>query len=122
MLRVIDPTIETVTSVHSGASTGQELSACVELEWTGRFGTLEGRGYRGDHGTSADACLIGVTSTGERKAFLLEFKYTEAYADGDWKGEGGKGANGGGFMWKRPKAFHMIDPKQHRRWGADCRR
>lgn len=92
MLRVVDPTIETVASIHSRAANGQGLCAYVELEWTGRVGTLEGRGSRGANATSADACLIGVTSTGERKAFLLEFKYTEAYADGGWKGEGAKGS------------------------------
>jgi hypothetical protein len=92
MLRVVDPTIETVERIHCEGPTGQALSAYVELEWTGRVGTLEGRGSRGAHATSADACLIGVTSTGERKAFLLEFKYIEAYRNGVWQGEGEKGA------------------------------
>jgi hypothetical protein len=93
MLRVLDPTIETVVRIESSGADGRPLSSFVELEWTGREGTLEGRGSRGAHATSADACLVGVTAAGQRKAFLLEFKYTESYTRDASKGMGEKGAN-----------------------------
>lgn len=92
MLRVLDPTIETVVRIESLGPDGRPLSSFVELEWTGREGTLEGRGSRGAHATSADACLVGVTAAGQRKAFLLEFKYTESYPRDVSKGIGEKGA------------------------------
>ncbi len=92
MLRVLDPTIETVAAIVSIGADGRPLSSFVELEWTGREGTLEGRGSRGAYATSADACLVGVTAAGQRKGFLLEFKYTESYASDVSKGTGAKGA------------------------------
>jgi hypothetical protein len=92
MLRTVDAEIEAVTRIELRGADDQAISSFVELEWTGRMGTLEGRGSRGANATSADACLIGVTSTGERRAFLLEFKYTESYSNDKWRGKGEKGA------------------------------
>ena len=91
MLRVLDPEIANVAPLEYEGPGRRAISAYVELEWTGRVGTLEGRGSRGDRATSADACLIGVTESGARRAFLLEFKYTEAYRVGESKGVGDQG-------------------------------
>jgi hypothetical protein len=79
MLQSIDADIVDVASVPFTAKDRSEASSLVELEWTGRTGTLEGRGSRGAHATSADACLIGVTATGRRRLYLIECKYTERY-------------------------------------------
>jgi hypothetical protein len=90
MLRKLDPEIVRVAPLEYETPGGHAISSYVELEWTGRVGTLEGRGSRGDRATSADGCLVGVTANGARRVFLLEFKYTEAYS-GAFKGAGDEG-------------------------------
>jgi hypothetical protein len=94
MLRSLDPEIVDVAPVPYTAPNGRQESSLVELEWTGRKGTLEGHGSRGSRATSADACVIGVTSSGARRLFLFETKYTESYTTGaGWKGGGSEGEN-----------------------------
>jgi hypothetical protein len=92
MLRSLDPEIVDVAPVPYTAPNGRSESSLVELEWTGRKGTLEGRGSRGSRATSADACVIGVTSAGARRLFLFECKYTESYTTrAGWRGDGPRG-------------------------------
>lgn len=81
MLRALDPDIDGVAPVPFTSPNGQD-SSLIELEWTGRVGTLEGSGSRGMNATSADACLIGVTGKGVRRLYLIECKYTEDYTTG----------------------------------------
>jgi hypothetical protein len=87
MLRSIDADIVGVAPVPYTTPRGAPASSLVELEWTGRAGTLEGHGSRGSRATSADACLVGITAAGARRLFLIECKYTEQYTTrGSWKG------------------------------------
>ena len=65
----------------------------VEFEWTGLGGPLEGVGTRGANATSIDAFLVAETASGRRRAYLLEWKYTEQYlaARPRFKGRGSSG-------------------------------
>jgi hypothetical protein len=52
----------------------------VEFEFIGQCPRLEERAFtRGANCTSVDAFMIGRTAHGARRAFLVEWKYTEAY-------------------------------------------
>ena len=56
----------------------------VAFELIGPRQYLKERGFtRGAHCTSVDGAMIGRTSTGERRLFLIEWKYTESYAKED---------------------------------------
>ncbi len=64
----------------------------VDFEWVGLNRTLEGGPYtRGAHATSADALLVGVLPGGRRRAYLMEWKYTECYRPKHWLGKGDAG-------------------------------
>jgi hypothetical protein len=65
----------------------------VEFEWTEMGGPLEGVGTRGANATSIDAFLVAETASGRRRAYLLEWKYTEQYlaARPRFKGRGSSG-------------------------------
>ena len=66
-------------------------SSTVEFEWIGLGHALEGEAYttRGEFATSIDAFMVAETRVG-RRAYLLEWKYTESYGKND-KGCGRKG-------------------------------
>ena len=66
-------------------------SSTVEFEWIGLGHALEGEAYttRGEFATSIDAFMVAETRVG-RRAYLLEWKYTESYGKND-KGRGRKG-------------------------------
>ena len=66
-------------------------SSTVEFEWIGLGHALEGEAYttRGEFATSIDAFMVAETRVG-RRAYLLEWKYTESYGEND-KGRGRKG-------------------------------
>lgn len=68
----------------------------VEFEWIGLGKSLEGRTGRGANNTSIDAFMVADTCTG-RRAYLMEWKYTEKYKGGDYKGESDKGE----VRWQR---------------------
>ena len=51
----------------------------VEFEWIGLDRSLEGRRTRGAQTTSIDAFVVAKTETGQRRAYLLEWKYVEQY-------------------------------------------
>lgn len=92
LLQALDSDIVDVHPVPFTTQNGEEGSSYVELEWTGRVGTLEGSGSRGAHATSVDACLMGITAGGVRRLYLFEFKYCEEYTTGTaYKGAGSAG-------------------------------
>ena len=62
----------------------------VEFEWIGLEKSLEGGTSRGEYETSVDSFLIAETDKG-RRAYLMEWKYTEEGGDGDDKGAGRSG-------------------------------
>jgi len=72
---------------------GGSLSSLVEFEWVGLTTPLEGDvpHVRGAKVTSVDALILADLQTGGRRAYLLEWKYVEAYS-GEYLGDGRKGA------------------------------
>lgn len=71
ILNEIDPEVIKAEVVDDG---------CVEFEFIGERQYLRERGFsRGAHCTSVDAFMIGRTAHDERRAFLIEWKYTESY-------------------------------------------
>jgi hypothetical protein len=96
-LRTLDHDVEAVILIeHSG------LSSPVEFEWLGLDSTLEGSAYtRGANATSADAFMLAECTGGSRRAYLLEWKYVEAYAIGQSKGKGRAGET-------RRKRYHDL--------------
>lgn len=56
----------------------------VEFEFIGEKQYLKERGFtRGANCTSVDAVMIGLLKTGEKRLYLIEWKYTEEYASED---------------------------------------
>ena len=87
-LQAMDGDVRAVVDVnHEGRSFP------VEFEWLGIPRSLEGESTRGAHNTSVDAFLVAETTTGRRRAYLLEWKYVEQYQSTrpDFKGEGRSG-------------------------------
>jgi len=86
-LQTLDRDVEAVIPIeHNG------LTSPVEFEWVGPDSTLEESAYtRGANATSADAFMLAQCSDGSRRAYLLEWKYVEAYEVGGYKGEGRSG-------------------------------
>ena len=75
ILRAVDPEITRAVPVDQGF---------VEFEFIGKHQYLEERSFtRGANCTSIDAFMIGETTTGARRAFLIEWKYTESYSRKD---------------------------------------
>ena len=73
-LRAIDDDVESVVDiVHDGRK------APAELEWIGVPKGLDGNS-RGSLTTSVDAFVIAETSAGQRRAYLIEWKYVENYS------------------------------------------
>lgn len=70
---------------------GASFSSLIEFEWTGAKGSLEGRGSRGANATSADALIVAETMQGIRRAYLIEWKYTEEYCTPKYRGDGKSG-------------------------------
>ena len=88
VLRALDDdVVEVVNICHEGHTSP------VEFEWIGLGQSLEGGRIRGSQNTSVDAFLVAVTSSGARRAYLLEWKYVERYLSSrpEFKGEGTKG-------------------------------
>jgi len=86
-LQALDRDVEAAIPIkHNG------LISPVEFEWLGIDSTLEESAYtRGAHATSADAFMLAECAGGSRQAYLLEWKYVEAYEAGRYKGEGRAG-------------------------------
>ena len=87
-LRSLDNDVRSVVDIRHGG-----LSSPVEFEWLGIPHSLEGGNTRGALNTSIDAFLLAETSSGGRRAYLLEWKYVEQYlaTRADFKGEGKAG-------------------------------
>ena len=84
-IRAIDDDVECIVEIHH-----EGRVSSVEFEWNGLPRSLEGRRGRGAHNTSVDAFVVAETSTG-RRAYLMEWKYTEKYQVGAYKGAGNDG-------------------------------
>ena len=84
VLRAIDGDVQGVIPIEHG-----ETKSPVELEWIGVDGPLEegAAPTRGANTTSVDAFMVAKTATG-RRAYLLEWKYTETYRRGNNLGQG----------------------------------
>lgn len=86
MLRAVDNDVTGVVEiVHTNMRTS------VEIEWIGLVHALEGADVntRGAYSTSVDAFIVAET-TNVRRAYLLEWKYVEAYHGKDL-GDGKRG-------------------------------
>ena len=88
MLSAIDDDVTGIVTIEDPTA---GTSSPVEFEWIGLTHALEGKGEtrRGQFSTSVDAFLVAETPVG-RRAYLLEWKYTESY-DANDKGRGRKG-------------------------------
>lgn len=89
LLAAIDEDITGIAMIDDPTA---RTSSPVEFEWIGLGHALEGESEttRGEFSTSVDAFLLAETRKG-RRAYLLEWKYTESYGAND-KGQGRKGA------------------------------
>ena len=88
VLQSLDPDVRDVVDIqHEG-----QISP-VEFEWVGIPHSLEGGRRRGAFETSVDAFMVAETSSGQRRAYLLEWKYVERYlrARPEYKGAGTEG-------------------------------
>jgi hypothetical protein len=86
-LQALDSNVEAVTPIkHNG------LISPLEFEWLGLSSTLEESAYtRGANATSADAFMLAECVGGSWRAYLFEWKYSEAYEIGRYQGEGRAG-------------------------------
>ena len=73
-LRTLDGDVSAVADIsHEGHT------SLVEFEWLGIPRSLEGGSTRGANNTSVDAFLVAQLVSGDRRAYLLEWKYVEQY-------------------------------------------
>ena len=73
-LRTLDGDVCAVADISPDGHT-----SLVEFEWLGVPRSLEGGRTRGANNTSVDAFLVAETTSGSRRAYLLEWKYVEQY-------------------------------------------
>ena len=85
LVSVIDTDIERVVEICH-----ENRKSRVEFEWIGNPLSLECTSSRGANSTSVDAFIIAETKSGSRRAYLMEWKYTERYSRTDY-GEGRSG-------------------------------
>ena len=91
LLAVLSAIDDDVTGIVGIDDPKAGTSSTVEFEWIGLEHALEGDEYttRGEYATSIDAFMVAETFAG-RRAYLLEWKYTESYGKNDM-GFGRKG-------------------------------
>ena len=95
VIRAIDSDVRDIVEIaHDGDASP------VEFEWIGLERSLEGGTTRGANNTSVDAFVVAGTATG-RRAYLMEWKYTEDYKGAEDKGPGDEGATRRGRYAKR---------------------
>ena len=113
VLRAIDDDVVDVVNIEYEGL--RAPPAPVEFEWTGMGGSLEGNNIRGAQSTSVDAFLVAKTRAGQRRAYLIEWKYTEQYlrTHPKYKGEGSQGDT----RWRR-YGKHYYGPHTSFDWGA----
>ena len=73
-LQVLDGDVSAVVGITHDGHTSP-----VEFEWLGIPRSLEGGRTRGANNTSIDAFMVAETTSGRRRAYLLEWKYVEQY-------------------------------------------
>lgn len=93
ILRHIDGDVrEVIPLAYNRPVAKDTVPSLVEFEWVGAETCLEGGpGIRGANTTSADALIVGVTSSGLRRAYLFEWKYVEEYEGAKYLGDGKSG-------------------------------
>ena len=79
LVSVIDTDIERVVEICH-----ENRKSRVEFEWIGNPLSLECTSSRGANSTSVDAFIIAETKSGSRRAYLMEWKYTERYSRTDY--------------------------------------
>ena len=87
VVRAIDRDVRDIVAIRH-----KDNLSPVEFEWIGLGGPLElGEAKtRGANVTNVDAFMVAKTSAGIRRAYLIEWKYTEENK-GEYYGEGSKG-------------------------------
>lgn len=77
VLQALDDDIDSVVEIES-----EGTSSPVEFEWIGVDHALEGPTIRtrGKLSTSVDAFMVVRSTTGHRRAYLIEWKYVESYS------------------------------------------
>ena len=87
-LWALDKDVRAVVGIHQ-----EGRISPVEFEWLGIPKSLEGGVTRGAQNTSVDAFLVAETITGHRRAYLIEWKFTEHYQSTRpaFKGDGKSG-------------------------------
>ena len=87
-LRAIDDDVEGVVDIHH-----EGRKSLVEFEWIGVPQSLECNLSRGANSTSVDTFVVAETESGGKRAYLIEWKYTESYSRGvsSYKGKGSAG-------------------------------
>lgn len=86
VLRAIDDDVQDVIEIVDGKGN----QSPVEFEWTGIDKSLEGGTHRGQYETSVDSFVVAETDRG-RRAYLMEWKYTESGGSGRYMGKGREG-------------------------------
>ncbi len=88
LLAAVDDDVTSIVTIEAPIA---GTSSPVEFEWIGLGHALEDQSEtrRGEFSTSVDAFLVAETRSG-RRAYLLEWKYTESYRKNDM-GRGQKG-------------------------------
>lgn len=84
--RAIDDDVEGIVNIRD-----EDKSSPIEFEWIGLGNSLEGKDTRGSNTTSVDAFMIARTKASHLRAYLMEWKYTESYTVGKYKGTGKSG-------------------------------
>ena len=108
VLQSLDTDVREVVDIHH-----EGRHSPVEFEWIGTNESLEGGRRGGAYETSVDAFMIADTVSGQRRAYLLEWKYVERYLSGrpEYKGARASGQTRRRTYEERFKAsFSSFNP------------
>lgn len=106
IIREIDSDVqEAVPIEHNG------YVSLVEFEWVGEERPLEHvrRWKRGERVTSVDALMVAETHVG-RRAYLMEWKYTESYPINEYKGNETRRQRYSGLYSAESSSFNGVAP------------
>ena len=108
LLRAIDHDVEGLATIEDPVA---RTNSPVEFEWIGLDHALEGESVttRGAVSTSIDAFAVAETARG-RRAYLIEWKYTESYASED---------KGAGSAWETRRARYAAPYVVSRTFASD---
>lgn len=98
--RAIDDDVEGIVNIRD-----EDKSSPIEFEWIGLGNSLEGKDTRGSNTTSVDAFMIARTKASHLRAYLMEWKYTESYTVGKYKGTGKSGE----VIWQRYASLYSAE-------------